>query len=168
MKLPLALFAYAIAMTVANLSVLAFGPAITPVNAFVLIGFDLTMRDWLQAKLSPRQMGGLIVGTSLLTFALAPASATIALASAMAFGAAAVVDWTVFTSKWSGSTWLRKANASNTAAAAVDSIIFPTVAFGALMPHIVLMQFAAKVAGGALWAWIFHRFAFRKDGTAAI
>ena len=45
------------------------------------------------------------------------------------------------------------ANGSNVAGAAVDSLIFPTLAFGALMPHIVAMQFAAKVAGGALWTW---------------
>ncbi len=27
------------------------------------------------------------------------------------------------------------------------------LAFGALMPHIVALQFVAKVAGGAVWAW---------------
>jgi len=27
----------------------------------------------------------------------------------------------------------------------------PTIAFGAFMPHIVAMQFVAKVAGGAMW-----------------
>jgi hypothetical protein len=32
-----------------------------------------------------------------------------------------------------------------------------TLAFGALMPHIVAMQFVAKVAGGALWAWAINR-----------
>lgn len=30
--------------------------------------------------------------------------------------------------------------------------------FGALMPEIVLMQFAAKVLGGAAWAWVMGRF----------
>jgi hypothetical protein len=40
------------------------------------------------------------------------------------------------------------------AGAAVDSLIFPTLAFGALLPHIVALQFVAKVAGGAAWAWM--------------
>ena len=40
------------------------------------------------------------------------------------------------------------------AGAAVDSLLFPTIAFGALMPQIVLAQFVAKVAGGAFWAWV--------------
>jgi hypothetical protein len=43
------------------------------------------------------------------------------------------------------------------AGAAVDSLLFPTIAFGALMPHIVLAQFVAKVAGGAFWAWLISR-----------
>jgi hypothetical protein len=39
----------------------------------------------------------------------------------------------------------------------VDSLIFPTLAFGVLMPHIVALQFAAKVAGGAIWASLLQR-----------
>lgn len=39
-------------------------------------------------------------------------------------------------------------------AALVDSLVFPTVAFGAFLPVIVIGQFAAKVAGGALWSVI--------------
>jgi uncharacterized PurR-regulated membrane protein YhhQ (DUF165 family) len=52
--------------------------------------------------------------------------------------------------------WIKRANVSNVAGAALDSLIFPTIAFGALMPHIVLMQFVAKVAGGAVWSYIFN------------
>lgn len=78
----------------------------------------------------------------------------IAIASATAFTAAALVDWAVF-SKMTGS-WLKRSNTSNLAGAAVDSLVFPTIAFGALMPQIVLMQFLSKVAGGAVWAWIIN------------
>jgi hypothetical protein len=76
----------------------------------------------------------------------------IAVASTVAFTAAALVDWAVF-ARLPGS-WLRRSNASNVAGAAVDSLIFPTLAFGALMPQIVLLQFAAKVAGGAVWSYL--------------
>ena len=31
--------------------------------------------------------------------------------------------------------------------------VFPLLAFGGLKPEIVLTMFAAKVAGGAAWAW---------------
>lgn len=54
-------------------------------------------------------------------------------------------------------SWLFRANGSNVAGAAVDSLIFPTLAFGALMPHIVAMQFVAKVAGGAIWAAVISK-----------
>lgn len=148
----IAISVYALAMIVANLLVAKFGPAISPINAFVLIGLDLALRDWLSVRLRPAQMLGVIAATGALTYVLNPATGMIAIASMTAFTAAALVDWTVF-SKMRGS-WLARSNGSNVAAAAVDSILFPTIAFGALMPHIVLAQFAAKVAGGALWSFI--------------
>lgn len=146
---------YAAAMTAANLIVAAFGPWVSPINAFILIGLDLALRDWLHVRLKVWQMGALIAATGALTYVLNPAAGMIAIASAAAFTSAAVVDWSVF-AKLRGS-WLFRANGSNVAGAAVDSLIFPTIAFGALMPHIVLMQFVAKVAGGALWAWVISK-----------
>ena len=128
----LAIVIYAAAMTLANLSVAAFGPAVSPVNAFVLIGLDLALRDWLHVRLRVWQMGLLIACTGLLTYALNPAAGMIAVASACAFSAAALVDWVTF-AQLRGS-WLVRANLSNVAGAAVDSLIFPTLAFGALMP----------------------------------
>lgn len=157
--LPLVILIYAAAMTLANLSVAAFGPAISPVNAFVLIGLDLALRDWLHVRLKTWQMLALIVAAGALTYLLNPAAGKIAVASSAAFTAAALVDWATF-ARLRGS-WLMRANGSNVAGAAVDSLIFPTLAFGALMPHIVALQFVAKVAGGALWSWALARTAQR-------
>lgn len=159
MTLTIAVLIYAAAMTLANLSVAAFGPAISPVNAFVLIGLDLALRDWLHVRLKAWQMLALIVAAGALTYLLNPAAGKIAIASSAAFTAAALVDWATF-ARLRGS-WLMRANGSNVAGAAVDSLIFPTLAFGALMPHIVALQFVAKVAGGALWAWVLARTAQR-------
>ena len=155
MTMLIAIAAYAAAMILANLSVAAFGPWVSPINAFVLIGLDLALRDWLHVRLRVWQMGALISGTGALTYALNPAAGMIAIASSAAFTAAAVVDWATF-ARLRGS-WMFRANGSNVAGAAVDSLVFPTLAFGALMPQIVLAQFAAKVAGGAVWAWIIGR-----------
>jgi uncharacterized PurR-regulated membrane protein YhhQ (DUF165 family) len=155
MNLTIAIAAYALAMTLANLSVAAFGPSVTPINAFFLIGLDLALRDWLHVRLKVWQMGALIAATGALTYLLNPTAGQIAIASACAFTAAALVDWGTF-ARLRGS-WMFRANGSNVAGAAVDSLLFPTIAFGALMPHIVAMQFVAKVAGGALWAWLIGR-----------
>jgi len=146
---------YTIAMTLANLSVATFGPAISPINAFLFIGLDLALRDWLHVKLRLWQMGALIASSGALTYLLNPASGKIAVASACAFTLAALVDWVVFT-KMRGS-WFSRANKSNVAGAAVDSLVFPTIAFGALMPGIILLQFVAKVFGGLVWAAIIGR-----------
>lgn len=155
MTLYFAIAVYAAAMTLANLSIATFGPWVSPINAFVLIGLDLALRDWLHVRLKLWQMGALIASTGVLTFALNPAAGQIAVASAVAFTAAALVDWGTF-ARLRGS-WMLRANGSNVAGAAVDSLIFPTLAFGVLMPHIVAMQFVAKIAGGAIWTWLLNR-----------
>jgi uncharacterized PurR-regulated membrane protein YhhQ (DUF165 family) len=149
--------AYVGAMLLANLLVAQFGPAISPVLAFFLIGLDLSVRDFLHIKLRTREMLGLIFVSGALTYILNPAAGMIAVASACAFTGAALVDWAVF-SKLADKTWMTRSNASNVAGAAVDSLLFPTIAFGALMPHIVAMQFVAKVAGGAVWTWLLGRW----------
>lgn len=149
-----AVIVYALAMTIANLSIAEFGPKVSPINAFFLIGLDLALRDWLQVKLKTRDMGLLILASGGITYLLNPSAEMIAIASAIAFTGAAVVDWAVFT-KVAGS-WFKRANTSNVAGAAVDSLLFPTIAFGSLMPHIVLMQFVAKVCGGYVWALLLN------------
>ena len=150
-----ALIAYAVAMIAANLLVATFGPSVTAINAFLLIGLDLTLRDWLHFRLKTWQMGGLIIGTGLITYALNPASGMIAVASAVSFLAASIVDWAIFV-KTTGS-WIKRANVSNTVGAAVDSLLFPTIAFGALMPEIVALQFVAKIGGGFIWSKILEK-----------
>lgn len=151
----IAITVYAIAMTLANLSIATWGPWVSPINAFLFIGLDLALRDWLHTKLKAWHMGALIAASGLLTYLLNPAAGAIAIASAVSFTAAAVVDWGVFLK--SSGTWYARSTKSNIAGAAVDSLIFPTLAFGVLMPHIVAMQFAAKVSGGAVWAWLIQK-----------
>lgn len=155
MRVAAAVAVYALAMTGANLSAATFGPSVTPINAFILIGLDLALRDWLHTRLRAIQMFGLIAASGALTYALAPSAGVIAVASACSFTAAALTDWAIF-ARVSG-PWLRRANLSNLGGAAVDSLLFPTIAFGALIPHIVLLQLIAKVAGGAIWAYVMGR-----------
>lgn len=150
MSLVFAILIYAASMTLANLTVAHFGPTVIPINAFVLIGLDLTLRDWLHVRLKPWQMGALIAATSLLTLALNPSAGSIALASAVAFGAAALVDWAVF-ARLQG-TWTRRSIASNVAGACVDSLVFPLLAFGGLDWKVVVPMFVAKTVGSTLWA----------------
>lgn len=146
----IAIALYASAMIAANLLVAAFGPAVIPINAFVFIGLDLVLRDVLQARLKPWQMLSLIAATGLLSWALNSAAGHIALASTAAFIAATLADWLVF-SKLRGS-WFVRSNGSNVVGAVVDSLVFPLLAFGALMPGIVATMVAAKIAGGLFWS----------------
>ncbi len=147
--------AYLGAIVVANLTVAGFGPAATIFNAFVLIGLDLTTRDALHERWQGRQlwprMAALVATGSLVSWALNQGAGRIALASFVAFASTGLVDAATYHAL-RRYPFLAKANGSNVLAAATDSLLFPTLAFGALMPWIMLGQFAAKVFGGAVWS----------------
>lgn len=151
---------YIAAIVAANLSVAAFGPWVSPINAFLLIGLDLALRDhlhdrWKGPGLWPKMLG-LICVAGAISYALNPAAGIIALASVAAFclsGAADAVTYHLLRDR----PFMQRSNGSNAAGAAVDSLVFPTIAFGGLMPHIVALQFVAKLAGGAVWSYIVWR-----------
>jgi len=148
---------YIAAMVAANLLVWWLGPWASPFIAFCLIGLDLTLRDVMHDKLTRWQMLAVVLAGGAITWGLNPAAAKIAIASATAFTASALADWLAY-SYLRNRPWLVRANGSNVVGAAVDSLIFPTLAFGALLPHIVAMQFAAKVGGGAIWSMVLRGF----------
>lgn len=150
---------YLVAIILANLSVAAFGPNMVIINAFLFIGLDLTARDrlhdaWRGNNLLPK-MATLIAAGSFLSWLLNRNAGQIALASFLAFAAAATVDAIVYHLLGKYPRWLR-INGSNIPSALVDSLVFPTLAFGTFLPMIVLGQFAAKVLGGFMWSLIFR------------
>jgi uncharacterized PurR-regulated membrane protein YhhQ (DUF165 family) len=151
----IAIFVYAFAMTLANLLIVKLGVWISPFSSFFLIGLILVLRDWLHIRLKTWQMGCLIFASGLITYALNPAAAQISIASSVSFTIAALVDWIVFM-RITGS-WFKRANISNVAGSAVDSFVFPTMAFGVIMPEIVAAQFAAKMFGGFVWSYLFNK-----------
>lgn len=149
---------YLLAIVIANLSVAEFGPSVAIINAFVFIALDLTTRDalhekWQGKQLIPR-MALLIAGGSVLSAILNWQAAQIALASTLAFAGAASADTLIY-SLLGDRAKLVKMNGSNLVSSAVDSLIFPVVAFGwpPLWP-IIAGQFVAKVAGGFIWSLI--------------
>jgi uncharacterized PurR-regulated membrane protein YhhQ (DUF165 family) len=152
-------------MVIANFSVWYFGPWSTPFNAFVLIGLDLTLRDVMQERLPRWQLAMTICIGAIITYMLNPTVLTIAIASTIAFFASALVDWLIYT-LLRERTWFVRSNVSNAFGAAVDSMLFPTIAFGVLMPHIIALQFASKFFGGALWSIILNRL-FKMDAFIA-
>lgn len=144
---------YIAAICTANFSVHMFGPMVTPMNAFLFIGLDFVIRDKLHERIGVWRMLGLITVAGVISFAINPATDMIAIASVAAFALAAVTDAGVYQSLIH-KPWLIKSNGSNVASSAVDSVVFPLIAFGAFMPWVVVGQFAAKVFGGAIWSWV--------------
>lgn len=147
---------YLAAIVAANLSVAALGPAVSVINAFLFIALDLSSRDRLHEVWHGQglvwKMGGLIVAGSVLSWALNRSAGAIALASLAAFAASATVDALVY-HLLRRRSWLVRANGSNVLSAAIDSLVFPILAFGwPPLWAIVIGQFIAKTIGGALWA----------------
>ena len=151
---------YIAALVAANLLVAWLGVWFSLVNAFVLIGLDLSLRDklhdlWEGEKL-PIKMGGLIATASVVSYAINPATGMIAFASLAAFSLSMVADSVVYQYlKYKDK--VNRINGSNIAGAIVDSVVFPTIAFGGLMLEIVALQFLAKVIGGFIWGKILNR-----------
>ena len=157
---------YLAAIVAANLIIARLGPQATVVTAFLLIGLDITARDrlheaWQGRRLWPK-MAALIAAGSLLSWLLNRNAGPIALASFVAFAASSVAD-TLTYHVLRHRAWMVKVNGSNVVSAAVDSLVFPTLAFGMLLPLVVFGQFVAKVAGGALWAAVLRLTRRRTD-----
>ena len=160
---------YLVAIVLANLSVAWFGKAATILNAFLFIGLDLVARDSLHEAWHGRglvwKMGALIATGSVLSWVLNRNAGMIAVASFVAFALAAVTDALVYAAaRRRGWSWLQRSNGSNVASAAVDSLVFPWIAFGEFQPVVTVLQFVAKVIGGAAWAWVLRG---RQPNTAS-
>jgi uncharacterized PurR-regulated membrane protein YhhQ (DUF165 family) len=146
---------YLAAIIAANLAVARYGPEITPLTAFLFIGLDITARDrlhesWRGRALWPR-MAVLIASGSALSWLLNKDAGQVALASFVAFAASSTADALIY-HMLRDRAWFLKVNASNVVSAAVDSVVFPWLAFRIFLPIVMLVQFATKVAGGALWS----------------
>ena len=152
---------YLAAIVLANLLLLWFGPVASIYNAFILIGLDLSLRDKLHDHWDGEnlwvKMLALICGGSAITGALNWDALPIAIASSVAFLASGIGDAVVY-SRLRKFRFLVRANGSNVAGSALDSVIFPTMAFGVFMPEIILGQFLAKIGGGAIWSFVISYF----------
>lgn len=148
---------YLAAIVAANLAVTHFGPHALALTAFVLIPFDLVVRDvlherWSHGRLWPK-MAALILAGSALSWTINASAGPIALASLCAFGVAGVVDATVYAALRFPRFY--RMNASNAASALTDSLIFPAVAFGVFELGLTMQQAGAKFIGGAVWSALF-------------
>lgn len=157
---------YLAAIVAANLSVAYFGPWVSIINSFLFIGLDITTRDALHERWEGRhlwaKMGLLILAGSVLSWLLNRDAGRIALASFVAFAAAGAADTIVY-HILRRQPKMQRVNGSNAVSAAVDSLVFPTLAFGSLMPTIVAGQFLAKVVGGYIWALLLNRLLWRQQ-----
>ena len=148
--------AYLAAIVLANWIVSIYGPGASVLTAFVLIGLIVTTRDRLHDAWGNnlrRNMGALILGGSALSLLLGSGVTRIALASGVAFLVSESVDAALYHFLRKRG-WYERVNGSNAASSLVDSVLFPWLAFGGLMPLITLGQWAAKTFGGAIWSWM--------------
>lgn len=157
------------AVIAANGLVTVFGQIALPLTAFVLIAFDLLARDVLHEKWRGRSLWPnmflLVSAGSFLSYASAIASPRVSLASAVSFMVMGLTDVFIY--------WLLdnhpkviKMNGSNLISAIVDSLLFPTLAFGMIIPWMSLAQAISKFTGGFLWTALFLYLINRRASSA--
>lgn len=158
---------YLCSIIAANLLSATYGPVISVLNSFLFIGMDMTIRDRLHDKWEHKnlktKMALLIMTGSVLSYAINRDAANIAIASTVAFCLSMVADYLAY-SALAGKHRFFRINGSNVVSSAVDSYVFPLIAFGSVMPLIVVGQFLAKTLGGFVWSL----FPFKKLALAAV
>jgi uncharacterized PurR-regulated membrane protein YhhQ (DUF165 family) len=151
---------YLLSVIAANLIVTALGPSVSIITAFFAIGLSLTTRDKIHELWHNKglfwKMLLLIMSGGIISVALNLNSWRIGLASCVAFIVSEGID-TIIYQLFYKKEYAIKVSASNVCASLSDSLVFPTLAFGSIMPLIILGQFIAKVAGGALWMLILKK-----------
>lgn len=144
------------AVVAANLLVSAFGQIALVYTAWVLIPLDMLTRDllherWRGDRLALR-MGLLLLAGGVLTVAVNIGAWRVALAGTTAFTAAMLANGLVFERLASSSSRYTRMNTSNAAAAVIDSLLFPLIAFGGIDPALSAAQASSKFAGGLVWS----------------
>jgi queuosine precursor transporter len=147
------------AIVAANLTLTNWGPAWIIPNAFLLIGLDLVTRDrladfWGTTRWA--KMIALIAAGGALSYWLNRSAATIAMASVIAFSCAELAE-AIFYHLFRRQQWVERAPKAALVGAAVDSILFPTIAFSGFVFAVSFGQFVAKVAGAMVWTWVVAR-----------
>jgi hypothetical protein len=160
---------YLAAIITANVITAKYGLTASVYNAFALIGLDLITRDrladfWGTARW--RRMALLIAAGSGLSFLIAQNVQAIAEASAISFACAESGEGILYHAL-RRREWVQRANAAAWLGAAIDSFVFPTLAFGGVQWSINVGQFTAKTAGALLWSALIARVRPRSSETTA-
>lgn len=145
---------YVAVIVSANLSTTYFGLWVTPLNAFVLIGAELVLRDVMHESLSKIRMLSIVVLAGIISFLINADSKNIAIASFVAVVVSCFVDYYVY-HKTKG-TWIKRSNTSNFFSGFTDSLIFPLIAFGVFNPYVFVLQWLAKFVGGFIWTLLLN------------
>lgn len=146
---------YLLSIVLANLTVAKWGIGMAYFNAFVFISLDLTSRDKLHEAWHNKgllwKMTLLIASGSFLSWLLNKDAGQIAVASFVAFACASVAD-TITYHFLREKHQLLKINGSNVVSSLVDSVVFPTIAFGGVNIMSTIILFLSKIVGGFFWS----------------
>lgn len=157
-KIALLVSMYLAAIVAANLLITHFGPEASIVTAFALIGLDLCTRDALATWWGTTRwakMAVLILAGSALSYLVNSNAALIAEASAIAFASSEAAEAVLY-HLVRRRPWVERANIAALLGAAIDSIVFVTIAFG-FSWQIVTAQSFAKIAGCFVWSLLIVR-----------
>lgn len=163
---------YILTIITANGLVTEFGQVALLFTAFILIPFDLVVRDLLQDRWMLKnslelrlRMAVLILGGSLISYWTTIASTKIAMASMAAFVLTGTID--AITYQWMAKRGrLFRINLATIIGAFTDSLVFASLAFDNVDYVLVVSQAGIKILGGVVWSLILYRY-FRSYSNAS-
>jgi hypothetical protein len=155
-RVALLVTAFLAAIVIANIALTHLGPSWIMPIAFLLIGLDFITRDrladfWGTTRFA--KMLGLILVGGALSWWFNRHSIQIAEASTISFIVAEVAEAIIY-HLLRHQRWVERAPRAAVVAAIVDSVVFPTLAFGSFVFVTSFGQFCAKVAGALVWSWV--------------
>lgn len=155
-KLSVMIVLFVLLYVAANLSVAYFGVWSTPINALVIISADMVIRDKIQHNFGfwYSMLACFVAG--IATVIIDPSAGMIAVASVSSVILAGTGSAITF--KLKRGDFYSKSIPANTVSAAIDSIVFPMIAFGSVMIDVSLAQFAAKTVGAFIIIAIMRKF----------
>jgi hypothetical protein len=155
LEAPLLSAAYLVVVSITLAITGHFGKTASIVDSAVGIGVVLILRDRLADIWGVRRakkMLALIFVGGLCALAVNIGHPIIGVASGVAFASAEIGDGLVYYA-YRRRPWQQRVTASNVAFALVDSLVFPSIAFGAFDWKLTGAQFAAKVLGSVAWGY---------------
>lgn len=164
MKTGVIICLYLLTIVIANLSAAKYGYKSILIVGFLLIPFDLFVRDILHERFRGRglywKLGLLIFTGAVISFVINVNALRVGVASLVSFTLAGIVDTVIYQKAYEENIpKITRMNMSNLGSSVVDSFVFINIVFfPEVHPLLIGMQTVLKFTGGLFWTYLYKKY----------